>query len=225
MKRSYDAVLQTIAAACKRYERDPGSVELLAVSKTRTASDVQNVFQSCGHTSFGENYAQELKKKAEELKDLPIHWHFIGQLQTNKIPTIVRYAESILAVDTRIHASKIAHNAELIGKVPYKIFIAVNLANESGKSGIALGQVTSFAQSLANDARLDIQGLMAVPPSFLNDAACHRTVPELYKTLVALARGIGRGRVSLGMTDDLQIAIGAGTDQVRIGRAIFGERQ
>lgn len=224
MKRSYSEVLQTIATACKRYGRDASSVDLLAVSKTRSAAEIQNVFQACGQVNFGENYAQELKKKAEELKDLPIHWHFIGHLQTNKIPTIVRYAESILAVDTKVHAAKIAYSAEQFGKAPYKIFIAVNLANESGKSGVTLGGVASFAESLAIDARLDIQGLMAVPPSFLNDSACHHTVPELYKTLVATARGIGRGRVSLGMTDDLQIAIGAGSDQVRIGRAIFGER-
>lgn len=226
LKKRYEEALQRIASLSSKFGRDPASVELLAVSKTQPAERIREVYH-LGQKSFGENYAQELCSKAEELKDCALAWHFIGHLQSNKIKKIVEHASCIQTVANFRHASLIAKAAHEYGKVPFPIFIEVNPAGEEDKSGVPLSAAEALAQKIqAELPDLRVLGLMAIPPATYQDPSdpSKALPPPLYMYLADAAQGVGEGRLSLGMTGDLALAIAAGSNMVRIGTGIFGVR-
>lgn len=226
LKKRYEEALQRIASLSAKFGRDPGSVELLAVSKTQPAERVREVYH-LGQKSFGENYARELCSKAEELKDCDIAWHYIGHLQSNKIKKIVEHASCIQTVADFRHAGLIAKAAREHGKAPFPIFIEVNAADEKDKSGIPLSEAEALTQKIqAELPDLRVLGLMAIPPATYQDPSDPSMAfpPPLYMYLADAARRVGEGRLSLGMTGDLALAIAAGSNMVRIGTGIFGAR-
>jgi pyridoxal phosphate enzyme (YggS family) len=217
------AVEARIARAAAAARREPGSVELLAVSKTHPPAAVR-AFYELGLRHFGENYAQELAAKAEALFDLPdLSWSFIGTVQSNKLPLIVRHADEIQGVTSLDHARKIDRLAAALNKKHYSIYLAVNAVGEKTKHGVALAAALPLAAAIAAELPgLRLRGLMAIPPP-LGELESS-SIPPLYTELAALARKVGEGRLSLGLTGDLEAAVGAGSDCVRIGTALFGAR-
>ncbi len=217
------AALSKIQQALREHAKPGRSPELIAVSKTKPESAIRAAY-AAGQRLFGENYAQELQEKAELLKDLPITWTYIGHLQSNKIKRIVAVASEIQTVASFDHAKHIARHAKDLGKTPFPIFIEVNAGSEDTKSGVPFDEVLPLAQKIkAELPELRLRGLMAIPPDTYNDSE-YPEPPKLYQDLRALSDQVGEGRLSLGMSGDLRIALQAGSDFVRIGTAIFGRR-
>ncbi len=215
--------LSQIQQKIRQHTKSAFPAELIAVSKLQPIGKIRELYQ-LGQTRFGENYAQELGEKAEALKDLPIHWIFIGHIQSNKLKKIVQHSAEIQTVASLAQAQAIERHALEFGKAPYPIMIEVNAGDEASKSGVPRGDVLALAETIARTCpELRIRGLMAIPPDAYSDANCDE-VPLLYRELRALADEVGEGRLSLGMSNDLRIAVEAGTDMVRVGTALLGSR-
>jgi pyridoxal phosphate enzyme (YggS family) len=214
-----------IEHACLRAGRDSGSVTLLAASKAQPVEMIRAAV-SCGQVLFGENYAQELAAKAQQLGDLEVVWHFIGRIQSNKIRLIAQFAHCVQTLDNLRHAKLLHKELVQLNKLPFPVFIEVNCGDESQKSGVAVSEVEELAQSIARECPgLDILGIMAIPPAKLSELAASGNVPTTYQDLRKIADRIGQRMLSLGMSADLDSAIAAGSNLVRVGTAIFGARQ
>lgn len=219
------AVHSRIAQAARAAQRDPVSIELLAVSKTFPADDVRTAF-SAGQRSFGENYVQEAIAKIETLADLrtQIQWHFIGPLQSNKTRPVAEHFDWVHSVDRlkiaqRLSEQRPAHLA------PLNVCLQVNVSGEASKSGVAPSEVRALAREISVLPRLALRGLMSIPePTDDVDTqrAQHRTLRELFETL--RADGLSIDTLSMGMSADLEAAVLEGATIVRIGTAIFGAR-
>lgn len=201
--------------------RDPTSIRLVAVGKTHPSASLRTLYE-LGVRDFGENYAQELAAKAKDLDGLPgLRLHFIGTVQSNKIALIVGAAAELQTITSLRHAQLVAKAAHAAGKIPYPVYLSVNAGGEATKSGVAMEAAAALAQEIAvRCPELAIEGLMAIPPPLVSRG----DVPPLYRALADLARHVGAGKLSLGMTDDLEEAIAAGSTTVRIGTALFGPR-
>lgn len=195
------------------------SVELVAISKYHSADKIR-VLYNHGHRIFGENYLVELAAKRQELNDLSdITWYFTGHIQSNKIKAIVHNSSAILSLSSLKHADKIQRELELLDKTEFPIFISINLGDEKTKSGISYSELSSFKDHLETRCpNIKLMGLMAIPPKECEDRSA------LYKELRNKCDNTGMKKLSLGMSGDLEDALHAGSDQVRIGTAIFGER-
>ena len=169
---------------------------------------------------FGENYIVELIEKRKELSDLTdITWYFTGHIQSNKIKAIVNHSSAILSLSSLKHADKIQRELDLNNKKEFPVFISINLANEESKSGIAYADLENFKNHIeANCPNIKLMGLMAIPPKDCDDRI------TIYEELRNKCDKIGAHKLSLGMSGDLNDALKSGSDQVRIGTAIFGER-
>jgi hypothetical protein len=212
-----------IDAAAGAAGRRPEDVKLIAVSKTKPPEAIREAY-AAGQRAFGENYAQELVAKAEALGDLPgIEWHFIGHLQTNKVKYVARIARAVHTVDSAALARELGKRAARDRTTPLDALIEVNVGGETQKAGATPSEVEEVASAIAVQPSLALRGLMTVPPAGNADAA-----RRVFETL-ALLRNMHGGaaalpELSMGMTDDLEIAVAAGATYVRIGRAIFGDR-
>jgi PLP dependent protein len=218
-----------IQQIAKLSHRNPDSLRLLAVSKTHPPEKII-LLRDLGVREFGENYAQELAIKRQALRDVDLDFVYIGALQSNKIPLIVRHAAEIQSVCSIKHAKLIAKEAGRLGKVPYPVYILVNAGDEATKSGVPLQEVLGLAAEITSHCpELTLQGIMAIPPPLdenrpkIESAAF--LIPQLYVELKELAGKVGKGLLSLGMSDDLEEALAAGSDCVRIGTALFGPRE
>jgi pyridoxal phosphate enzyme (YggS family) len=222
------AVKQRIAAACAVAGRDPATVGLLAVSKTWPAAAIR-VAAATGQRRFGESYVQEALPKLTELADLALEWHFIGPLQSNKTRPVAEHFAWVHSVDRmkiaeRLSAQRPTHLP------PLNICIEVNVSGEASKSGCLPGEAPALCRAVAALPNLSLRGLMAIPePGLANEeksALAGRgfaVLHELFDTLNA--QGMGLDTLSMGMSHNLEAAIMAGATCVRIGTAIFGERQ
>lgn len=201
-----------------RSELPPG-VRLVAVSKTRPADDVR-VAMAAGQTLFGENYAQELRDKADELGPGP-EWHFIGSLQRNKVKYVVGRASLIHDVDSLALAEEIGKRS---GATPTAILIGVNMG-ESQKSGVPTDQVLEFARQVSRVAGVRLTGLMTIPPPTERPEDAAPFFAELAE-LAARGRadGLPLTELSMGMSHDWRVAVQHGATLVRVGSAIFGAR-
>jgi pyridoxal phosphate enzyme (YggS family) len=198
-------------------------VKLIAVSKTKPAEAIREAY-AAGQRAFGENYAQELSSKAEALADLAdIEWHFIGHLQTNKAKVAAKCAHVVHTIDSAALARELGKRAGKERSSPLSVLIEVNLGGEPQKAGATPGEIDEVMASVRAQPSLALCGLMTVPPAGDLDAA-RRT----FETL-ALLRNLHGGapalpELSMGMSEDLEVAITCGATYVRVGRAIFGER-
>lgn len=217
------AVRERIAIAAKRSERDASKIKLVAVSKTMPASAIREAFE-VGQRSFGENYAQELSAKAQELADLPIEWHFIGHLQRNKAKLMAPTASYIETVDSAELAEAIDRRA--IQKI--KCLIEVNVAGEASKSGVAPNEVSTLVKKMLSLANIELCGLMTIPPYDPDPEKSRHSFKELRKlrdAICAELKIVEQLRdLSMGMSHDLEVAIEEGATIVRVGTAIFGGR-
>lgn len=216
------AVEQRIAAAARAAGRDPSSVTLLAVSKTFSDASVREA-AAAGQLAFGENYVQEALTKMTALRELPLHWHFIGPLQSNKTRAVAEHFDWVHSVDRLKIAERLS--AARDGREPLQICLQVNTSGESSKSGVAPEQVLDLAMAVAPLPGLCLRGLMTIPEPSPDEAVVRgrfRRLRELQEVLNA--RGLRMDTLSMGMSHDLEIAIAEGATLVRVGTAIFGTR-
>lgn len=199
-------------------------VNLLVVSKAQPASAIREAYVA-GQSMFGENYLQEALKKQTELADLPIEWHFIGPIQSNKTQLIAQNFAWVHSVD-RLKIAQRLNDARPSNLAPLQVCLQVNASNEESKSGVAQHELEELAAAFANFPRLKLRGLMAIPaPSNDNNKqrAQFKQVRECYDAL--LAKGFALDTLSIGMSDDYPIAIEQGATIVRVGSALFGPRK
>ncbi|HEY1956266.1 MAG TPA: YggS family pyridoxal phosphate-dependent enzyme [Polyangiaceae bacterium] len=211
-----------IDAAAKAAGRDPSSVKLVAVSKTHAPEAIREAY-AAGQRAFGESYAQELETKAAALSDLEgVAWHFIGHLQSNKAKVVARVAHVVHAVHSRELAAELGKRAAAVGRAPLAVLVEVKLSDEASKHGASPADLGALLDAISADARLTLRGLMTMPPP---DEGAARSVFETLATLREKHGGVARlPELSMGMTNDFEIAIAAGATIVRVGTAIFGAR-
>ncbi len=217
------SVLARIEAAARGAGRDPATVRLLAVSKQQPAESVRAV-AAAGQREFGENYVQEALDKIEALRDLPLAWHFIGQLQSNKTREVAGRFQWVHTVDReRIAARLSAQRPHYAG--PLEVLIEVKLAGEGGKGGVEPADLPRLAEIVAGLPRLRLRGLMCIPPPETDEARQRRPLARLRALLGELnGRGHALDTLSMGMSADLEAAVAEGATIVRIGTAVFGPR-
>lgn len=216
MAARVEAVQQRIARATERSGRAPGAVTLIAVSKTWPPSAVREG-STTGLTDFGENRVQEGVAKAGELAGLPIRWHLIGHLQTNK----VRAALGTFAILHSVDSERLLRAISASASAPVPLMIEVNVAAEPTKDGVLPAEVAPLLRIAAALPNLDVRGLMTVAPH----VADAQLVRPVFRELRQLAGAHGLSELSMGMSNDYEVAIEEGATFVRVGRAIFGERQ
>ncbi|AZF39844.1 protein YggS [Pseudomonas sp. R4-39-08] len=213
-------VSQRIRAAADAVQRDASSIHLLAVSKTKPAQAVREAF-AAGMHDFGENYLQEALGKQAELTDLPLSWHFIGPIQSNKTRAIAENFAWVHSVDRLKIAQRLSEQrpADLPA---LNICIQVNVSGEASKSGCTPADLPALANAISALPRLKLRGLMAIPEPTDDRAAqdaAFATVRELQASL-----NLPLDSLSMGMSHDLESAIAQGATWVRIGTALFGAR-
>ena len=205
-----------IAAACARAGRDASEVTLIAVTKVFPANFVEEAI-AAGITDIGENRVQEARDK-KPLVHGSARWHLIGHLQSNKAKDAVRLFDVIQTVDSLDLGQKIARAAEAAGK-RQEVLLQVNVGNEEQKSGALPADVPALVDALRAIDALDLRGLMAIPP--IGSAEETR---RFFRELRALRDAVGVEQLSMGMSEDFEVAIEEGATIVRVGRAIFGSR-
>ncbi|MDQ3262419.1 MAG: YggS family pyridoxal phosphate-dependent enzyme [Myxococcota bacterium] len=217
VKEGLEAVEARIVAACARAGRPREEVELIAVSKLHPAARIREAY-AAGQRLFGENYAQELRDKAEELSPLPgLRWHAIGPLQANKAKYVAKSAHAFHALDRLEIATELSRRRT---GTPLRCYLQVNVAAEDSKSGVAPSEVETLAAQVRALPGLELVGLMALPPLAETVEGLRRP----FRTLRALGERLGLGGLSMGTTHDFEVAIEEGATAVRVGTAIFGER-
>ena len=219
-------VLAEIRAAALKAGREPDAVRLVAVSKTRPAGDVR-ACHLAGQTIFGENYVQELSAKAAELAE-PVEWHFIGHLQSNKVKYIAGLVTMIHSVDRLSLAEEIDRQWGRLGR-SCDVLIQVNVSGESTKSGTTAEAALELVRAIAGLPNLRVKGLMTMPPFFDDPEAARPYFAELRRLAETIEQenipGVQMRELSMGMSGDFEAAIQEGATLVRVGTAIFGERQ
>ncbi|HEY4016231.1 MAG TPA: YggS family pyridoxal phosphate-dependent enzyme [Polyangiaceae bacterium] len=218
-------VRDRIDRAARGCGRDPASVTLVAVSKTKGPDAIREAY-AAGQRAFGENYAQELAAKATALADLTdLEWHFIGHLQGNKAKVAAKHAQFVHTVDSAALARELGRRVEREGRsAPLPVLIEVNAMGERQKAGATPSEIQEVMDAVRSERALALRGLMAIPPAGDLDAA--RKVFELVGSLRSLHGGIAvLPELSMGMSADLEVAVACGATMVRIGTAIFGERE
>jgi pyridoxal phosphate enzyme (YggS family) len=218
-----ESVRERVARAAEACGRKLADVKIIAVSKTKPASAIREAY-AAGQRAFGENYAQELATKAEELADLAdIEWHFIGHLQSNKAKLVVKAARLVHTVDTPSLARELGKRATQLAVAPRAVLIEVNVGGEAQKFGVAPGEIAETMRAIAAEPGLVLRGLMTVPPEGGIDVATR--VFETLATLRTLHGGeAALPELSMGMSADLEAAVASGATMVRVGTAIFGGR-
>ncbi|MBV8518306.1 MAG: YggS family pyridoxal phosphate-dependent enzyme [Acidobacteria bacterium] len=205
-----------IAAACARAGRKRSDVRLVAVTKTFPASDVEHAI-AAGMSDVGENKVQEARDKQPEVHGAA-RWHLIGHLQSNKAKDAVRLFDVIQTVDSFELAEKLARHAEAARKTQ-DVLLQVNIGRETQKSGAEIDDVPALARRMAGLQSIRLRGLMAIPPAGEPEA-----MRAFFRELRAMRDDLGLDELSMGMTDDFEVAIEEGATIVRVGRAIFGSR-
>lgn len=217
------AVQARIADAAAEAGRTPAAVCLLAVSKTFDAAAVR-AMAACGQREFGENYLQEALEKQAALRDLPLIWHFIGPIQSNKTRAIAENFSWAHGIDRLKIAERLSAQRP-DGLPPLQVCIEVNVSGEASKGGVAPAELPALADAVSKLPRLRLRGLMAIPAPASDMGAQRAAFRQVREALDALiARGHALDTLSMGMSADLEAAIREGATIVRIGTALFGER-
>ncbi|WP_409315378.1 YggS family pyridoxal phosphate-dependent enzyme [Pseudomonas putida] len=214
------AISARIASAAQAVGRDPASVQLLAVSKTKPASAIREI-HAAGVHDFGENYLQEALTKQQALSDLPLIWHFIGPIQSNKTKAIAEHFDWVHSVDRLKIAQRLSEQRPA-GLAPLNICLQVNVSGEDSKSGCTPADLPALAKAVAALPNLRLRGLMAIPEPTEDRATQEAAFASLRKLQGGL--GLGLDTLSMGMSHDLEAAIAQGATWVRIGTALFGAR-
>lgn len=218
---SYAMVQQQIDKACKDSQRLRQDVQLLAVSKTHPAAQIEALYQ-LGQRQFGENYVQEAVDKINQLQDLDIEWHFIGHVQRNKTKILAQYFNWVHGVDRLIIAERLSQQRSQ-DQAPLNICLQVNIDAQDSKDGCQPDEVANLVEAISRLPHLRLRGLMIIPAPgnhqafaeakhLFQEVKAQHASPEDWDTL------------SMGMSGDLEYAVAAGSTMVRIGTALFGQR-
>jgi pyridoxal phosphate enzyme (YggS family) len=213
-------VRERIREAAQAFQRDPETVGLLAVSKTKPAQAVREAHAS-GQIDFGENYLQEALAKQTELADLPLTWHFIGPIQSNKTKAIAEHFDWVHSVDRLKIAQRLSEQRPA-SLPPLNICLQVNVSGEASKSGCAPEELAELAQAVTQLPRLRLRGLMTIPEPSDDPQAQREPLARLRQLRDSLDPDLDT--LSMGMSQDLEAAIAEGATWVRIGTALFGAR-
>jgi pyridoxal phosphate enzyme (YggS family) len=220
---NYEKVISKIKSKCDRLERNFEEVKLVAVSKTFPPEQIIEVNKT-GHIDFGENKVQELVKKYDELKTHEINWHLVGHLQSNKVKYIIDYVYLIHSVDNYKLALEINKRASKVERA-IDILVQVNTSREEQKSGVKVNETNILCSEISQLEWIRLKGLMTIG-KFTSD---ENIIRENFRTLRELFRDLRNIHpdfqyLSMGMTSDFEIALEEGSNMLRIGSAIFGER-
>jgi pyridoxal phosphate enzyme (YggS family) len=216
-------VRSRINEAAKAAGRDPAAVTLVAVTKAKAAEFMRQA-ATAGVTEFGENYLQEALGKMEVLGDLPVHWHFIGALQSNKTRPVAERFDWIHSIDRWSVARRLSEQRPFHAP-PLNACIQVALVPEPAKGGIEPDNLAELAEQMAGLPRLKLRGLMCIPPPQADVRSERALFGRLRGLLESLnARGLELDTLSMGMSSDFESAVAEGATMVRVGTAIFGER-
>jgi len=218
------AVRERMTLACLAAGRKPEEVHLLAVSKTFPPAAVRAA-HAAGQVAFGENYVQEGLDKIAALADLSLEWHYIGPLQSNKTRVVAEHFAWVHTVDRLKIAERLS--AQRPAALPdLNVCIQVNISGEASKSGVAPGELPALARAVAALPRIRLRGLMAIPEPLEGFEAQRAPFGRLRELQLSLrAAGLACDTLSIGMSADLEAAIAEGATIVRVGTAIFGQRQ
>lgn len=220
-QQSRQSVLDQIQLACERVQRDPASVQLLAVSKTHPSQSLRDMYQA-GQRSFGENYLQEALTKIDELQDLEIEWHFIGHVQRNKTKHLAEKFDWVHGVDRLIIAERLS-SQRMENRKPLNICIQVNIDGQDSKDGCQPNEVAELVQQISQLLNIRLRGLMVIPAP--ENSAAFADAKILFEQVKSLhAQPQDWDTLSMGMSGDLDAAIAAGSTMVRVGTALFGAR-
>ena len=223
IRNNLQRVQERIAAACAQAQRPVTDVTLLAVSKTFGPEAVREA-RDAGQMAFGENYIQEAVEKIELLRELPLQWHCIGPVQSNKTRLVATHFDWMHTIDRLKIAQRLSEQRPP-ALAPLQVCIQVNIDGGATKAGVAASEVRALAEGIARLPQLKLRGLMAIPEpvdGFAAQRALHLRTRALFDQLNQA--GLQLDTLSLGMTADLEAAIAAGSTMVRIGTAIFGGR-
>ena len=216
-------VRKRLALACEAVGRVPDAVKLLAVSKTMPAQAVRDAF-AAGQLAFGENYIQEGVDKIASLVDLPIEWHCIGPIQSNKTTLVAENIAWVHSID-RLKIAERLSTQRPPHLPPLQVCLQVNVDGGSNKSGVAPAELLALAQAVAKLPHLQLRGIMTIPEPTETEAATravHHQAKRLFDNLKSA--GLTIDTLSMGMTGDLEAAVAEGSTCVRVGTAIFGAR-
>lgn len=218
------AINAQIITACKIAKRPSSTVDLLAVSKTKSSLMIKQAYEA-GHRHFGENYVQEVVDKNQQLSQLTdICWHFIGPIQSNKTRQIAENVSWVHSID-RIKIAKRLNEQRGNNSNPLNVCLQVNISQEQSKSGVTIAELPELAEFVNNCPNLTLRGLMAIPANSTNKQQTRdsfKTMQTLFSQLKDQYPTIDT--LSMGMSGDLDIAIECGSTMVRVGSAIFGSR-
>jgi hypothetical protein len=217
-------VRKRIELACLAVGRSPDAVKLLAVSKTKSAEAVREA-HAAGQMAFGENYIQEGVDKIAALADLPLEWHCIGPIQSNKTKLVAENFAWVHSIDRFKIAERLSAQRPA-NLPPLQVCLQVNVDGGSNKSGVSPGELLALAQAVAKLPRLQLRGIMTIPEPAETEVAArkvHHEAKALFDSLNAADLRVDT--LSMGMTGDLEAAIAEGSTCVRVGTAIFGARQ
>jgi pyridoxal phosphate enzyme (YggS family) len=223
IETNLQTVRARLAAACQAAGRRPDEVTLLAVSKTFGADAVQAA-HAAGQTAFGENYIQEAVQKITELRHLPLVWHCIGPIQSNKTRLVAEHFDWVHTVDRLKIAQRLSEQRPS-GLPPLQVCIQVNVDGGDNKSGVSPADALALAQAVAALPNLRLRGVMSIPEPASDFIASQAVLARVKAVFDALnAAGLGLDTLSMGMSADLEAAVHAGSTMVRVGSAIFGGR-
>lgn len=217
------SVKARISEAAHASGRDPARVCLVAVSKGWPAEIVREAVVA-GQVKFGENYLQEAVQKVTTLPDLELEWHFVGAVQSNKARAVARYFSWVHSVD-RLEIAERLSAARGAYRPPLQVCVQVNIGGEPRKRGVSPSEVAVLAEAISRLPHLQLRGLMALPEAAADKALIrcrYRDVRSLKEALVA--SGLDLDTLSMGMSEDLEVAVAEGATIVRVGTAIFGAR-
>ncbi|MEJ2222015.1 MAG: YggS family pyridoxal phosphate-dependent enzyme [Desulfobacterales bacterium] len=227
MKQRLEQVRERIRQTCESCGRETESVRLVAVSKTIAADVVREAIEA-GVTILGENYVQEARDKFKALVQYPVSWHFIGHLQSNKAKYAVRLFDLIHSVDSLKLARELDKQAAKVDKIQ-QILVQVNISGEDTKSGIPPDEALRLIAEIGRLQNIAVKGLMTMPPYFYQPEKVQPFFADLRKLRDQITEqslpNVSLDELSMGMTGDFEVAIKEGATLVRIGTAIFGERQ
>lgn len=218
----YRQVITELEQACKQAGRAAESVTLVAVSKTRSATDVARL-ADLGQTDFGENYLQEALEKMDQLAERPLIWHFIGPIQSNKTRDLAARFDWVHSVD-RLKIARRLSEQRPEDLPPLNLCLQVNIDNEVSKSGVSLAEVEALAEAIDALPRLTLRGLMAIPRADSPDRN-RAAFRQLAMTLSSMRNKMpALDTLSMGMSGDFDVAIEEGATHIRVGTALFGPR-
>lgn len=223
---NYKSIEEKVIKACERAGRDPEEVTIIAVSKTKPAQMITELYEN-GIRDFGENYVQELTEKIEELPS-DITWHMIGHLQRNKVKYIVGKGVSLIHSVDSVRLAKEISDCALKNGITQDILIEINIGNEESKTGINLEQTQDIVKEISELEGVRIQGLMCIAPYVVDSEENRELFHKIKEISVDIAEkklhNVNMNILSMGMSGDFEVAIEEGATMIRVGTSIFGDR-